>query len=77
MRSLLAFIGGALLAFLALGWYFQWYTITNEPGSQPGHTRIGIEINNNKVKEDVQKGFDAGSKAVQGAIESLPKSAPK
>ncbi|MBX7105786.1 MAG: hypothetical protein K1X57_17010 [Gemmataceae bacterium] len=70
MRSLFAFVGGALIAFLGLGWYFQWYTITKEPGATPGHTRIGIDINTKKVTDDVQKGVETGSKAVSGAISS-------
>jgi hypothetical protein len=77
MRSLFGFVGGVVVAFLGLGWYFQWYTITKEPGTQPGHTRIGIEIDTRKVKEDVQQGVEAGSKAVQGAISNAQKSGSK
>jgi hypothetical protein len=76
MRSLLAFLGGALVAFLALGYYFNWYSITKEPGGEPGHTRIGIDINSQKVKEDVEHGVQAGTDSLQKLVNKDEKKGP-
>lgn len=68
MRSLFAFLGGALVAFLALGYYFNWYTIKSEPGAEPGHTRIGIDINGQKVKDDTKHGIQATSDGLKNLV---------
>ncbi len=67
MRSLFAFVGGALVALAGLGWYFNWYTIVKEPTSA-GHTRYGIDVDTNKVKNDVQHGVEAGANGIQKIV---------
>ena len=37
MRNLLALVGAALVAFLGLGWYLDWYHITPKPATATGH----------------------------------------
>lgn len=68
MRNLLTLLGALLVVFLAVGYYFNWYSIRTEPGAEPGHTRIGIDINGKKVKEDVQNGVQAGSDSLQKLV---------
>jgi hypothetical protein len=68
MRSLFAFLGGALVAFLAIGYYCNWYSIKTEPGAEAGHTRIGIDINGKKVKDDVEHGVQAGTESLQKLV---------
>jgi hypothetical protein len=55
MRSLFTFLGAALVTFLALGWYFNWYTISR-PTTADGRTRIEIDVNGNKIKSDLKAG---------------------
>ncbi len=55
MRNLLALGGAALLIFLGLGWYLDWYRLKAAPGTD-GHRQINIDLNTNKITEDVGKG---------------------
>lgn len=55
MRNLLALAALGVLVFLGLGWYLGWYKIQREPTSD-GHTKIEVEFNNDKIKQDVGKG---------------------
>lgn len=71
MRNLLAFLAAALLAFLGLGWYFNWYTIQSVPLSQ-GHQGFTIDVNKDKIGKDVIKG--AGK--VQQALEKHQQADP-
>lgn len=59
MRNLLALLGTALVAFLAIGWYLDWYQITPKPGSS-----VEININSRKIEDDVQRGVQAGKNKV-------------
>lgn len=72
MRSLLAFVGGALVTFLVLGWYLNWYTISKETGETPGHARIHFDVNTKKVTDDVNRGIKAGTQKVEQVVEKLP-----
>lgn len=55
MRNWLALIAAALLIFLGLGWYLDWYRLKTTPGDD-GHRQINIDLNTNKITEDVNKG---------------------
>ncbi|HEY1375923.1 MAG TPA: hypothetical protein VGF55_03980 [Gemmataceae bacterium] len=59
MRNLLALLGAALVTFLAIGWYLDWYHITPRAGATPGHRSVEIDINSKKIGEDVHKGVEA------------------
>ena len=76
MKSLCAFVGGALLAFLGLGWYFNWYTIAKTPGSVPGHTSISVDLNTKKIDDDTSKAGKAVSDKVHSVIDGAPSSTP-
>ena len=54
MRNLLALGGAALLIFLGLGWYLDWYRLKSTPG-EDGHRNINIDLNTNKITEDLNK----------------------
>lgn len=47
MRSLFAFLGGVLVTFLILGWYFGWYNITSNPNG------FDFNVNTKQVGQDV------------------------
>src|SRR2546423_322392 len=47
MRNLLAFLAAAVLAFVGLGWYLDWYKVQSVP-STPGHQSFTVEVNGTK-----------------------------
>jgi apolipoprotein N-acyltransferase len=57
MRNFLAFVGAAVLTFLAIGYYLGWYNITRE-ATTPGHSRLQVDINQEKIGQDVKQGSD-------------------
>jgi hypothetical protein len=69
MRNLLALIGFALVAFLAVGWYLDWYHVTPTAAATPGHRGVEIDINSKKIGEDVHKGVDAVEKKGQQLLD--------
>jgi hypothetical protein len=60
MRNLLALLGAALVTFLLVGWYLDWYHITPKAGASPGHNGVEIDVNSKKIGDDVNKGIKAG-----------------
>jgi hypothetical protein len=69
MRNLLALLGFALVTFLAVGWYLDWYHVTPKTGATPGHRSVEIDINSKKIGDDVHKGVEAGEAKVQGLLD--------
>jgi hypothetical protein len=57
MRNLLAFLAAAVLVFAAGGWYMGWYKIQRVPAT-PGHRAVHIEINSDKIGQDLHKGAE-------------------
>ena len=75
MRNLLALLGAALVAFLGLGWYLDWYRITPKATSAPGHRSIEIDINSKKIGQDVQRGVQAGGEKLNDLLDGAKKPA--
>jgi hypothetical protein len=71
MRSLFAFLGAALVAFLVLGWFLDWYKISSTP-TDSGRRQVNFDLNIPKIGEDFKKGEQ---KAIQ-VIEKVSKKAP-
>src|SRR4051794_37032495 len=69
MRNLLAILGAALVAFLAVGWYLDWYHITPKAGATPGHRSVEIDINSRKIGADVHRSVEAGSEKVHELLD--------
>ena len=67
MKNLLAFIGGAVVVFFGVGLYLGWYHIYRTPTSEPGHSRIEIDINKDKIGKDVKQGTDKLKDAIDRA----------
>lgn len=63
MRNLLALVGAAAIAFVAVGWYLGWYEVSHAPNSQ-GKQAIQIGINPDKISQDVKKGVERGGELV-------------
>jgi hypothetical protein len=74
MRNLLALLGFALVTFLVVGWYLDWYHVTPRAGATPGHRSVEIDINSKKIGEDVHRGVQAGEKKVQDLLDKDGKS---
>ena len=73
---MLALLGAALVAFLFIGWYLEWYHITPKAGATPGHRSVEIDINSKKIGDDVHKGVEAGSEKVHELLDKDGKPAP-
>lgn len=56
MRNMLALFAAALLTVVGVGWYLDWYKVRSQPASVPGQHRVNIDINTNKIGEDLEKG---------------------
>jgi hypothetical protein len=52
MRNLLAFLAAAVLVFLGLGWYLDWYSFHSVP-TESGHRSYNFDINTKKIQTDV------------------------
>jgi hypothetical protein len=56
MRNMLALFGAALLTVVGVGWYLGWYKVRNQPASVPGQHTVNIDIDGNKISQDLQQG---------------------
>jgi hypothetical protein len=74
MRNLLALFGAAILTFAVLGWYLGWYKIQSEP-APAGHHNVNIDVNREKIAEDVHKGVQKGEEKVESILEKDKKKA--
>jgi hypothetical protein len=75
MRNLLSLLGLALVTFLGLGWYLDWYQITPKPATAAGHRGIEIDLNTKKIGEDVHRGVEAGGKKLHDLLDRKGKAA--
>ena len=75
MRNILALVGAATVAFLALGWYLGWYQITSVP-SPHGKQSLTVDINPTKITEDVKKGVEKGGQIVD-SLRDRPATQPQ
>jgi hypothetical protein len=64
MRNLLAFFAAMLLMFLGVGWYLGWYKVQSAP-APPGHRAVNIDVHTDKISEDVRKGKEKLSNALE------------
>jgi hypothetical protein len=62
MRNLLALLGFALVTFLVVGYYLDWYHVSPKPTDPTGHRTVEIDINSKKIGADVNKGVEAVEK---------------
>lgn len=66
MRNLLAFCAALLLMFTGMGWYLGWYQVRSAP-APPGHRAVNIDVHTDKISEDVRRGKEKLSEALDGA----------
>jgi hypothetical protein len=70
MKNLLAFVAAAVLMFVGVGWYLDWFQVLNGP-SAFGHHKFEFDVNTAKIESDVE----AGKEKVAGAIDKASKDA--
>jgi hypothetical protein len=70
MRNLLSLLGFALVVFLAVGWYLDWYSFSSKP-SDNGHLSFEVDVNKKKIGDDVQHGVEVGKQKVGEVIEGV------
>lgn len=75
MRNLLAFLATALLVFLGLGWYLDWYSFKSVPAGAPGLESFNIDINKDKINRDVAKGMQEGEEKLHQTMDKKTLSA--
>ena len=66
-KSLLALVGLVVVGFASAGWYLGWYKLGVD-SHDPNHPKINVEVETNKIKQDVQKEV----KAVGTAFQTVP-----
>jgi hypothetical protein len=76
MRNLLAFSAAAALTVAGLGWYLDWYKIQATPSTN-GHRNVEIDIDTNKMTQDVHKGgeqiLENGGQRLQQSVDKTGK----
>jgi len=75
MRNFLAFVGATVVVVLGLGWYLGWYKVTPEKAG-PGQSRLQVEINQDKIGEDVKYGAQKGAEKVQEFLKENRSASP-
>ena len=65
MRNLLALVAFVVLVVAGIGWYRGWYHV-EKTSAQDGHHSYKVDVNTNKVKDDVRNGEDKIHKAIEG-----------
>jgi hypothetical protein len=73
MRNLLALLGFALVAFLGVGYYLDWYHVAPKASETTGHRTVEIDINSKKIGDDVHKGVEAVEKKGQDLLDKNDK----
>jgi hypothetical protein len=73
MRNLLAFFGAAIIVLLGLGYYLGWYSITQQK-TDPGQTRIQVDIHKEKIGQDVHKTAEKIEDAIDKNKQNTPNS---
>jgi hypothetical protein len=76
MRNLLALLGFALVTFLIVGWYLDWYHVTPKAGAAPGHVGGEIDVNKKKIVDDVNHGIKVGEEKFHDLTDKDGKPAP-
>ena len=73
MRNLLALVGAGTITFLGLGWYLDWYRVSWLP-SAPGRQSLKVDVNPEKITEDVKKGIEKGGRSSTSSATTRPTS---
>jgi hypothetical protein len=57
MRNTLAFLAAAAITVAAVGYYLDWFSVRGTPAGN-GHKKYVLDVNAEKIEEDVHKASD-------------------
>ena len=66
MKNLLAFVAAAVLMFVGVGYYLDWFQVFNGPAAS-GHHVFSVDLDEGKIRADVQKGEAKVADAIEKA----------
>jgi hypothetical protein len=66
MKNLLAFLAAAVLVFVGVGWYLNWFHVLSSPADS-GHKAYRIDFDADKIGADVHKGEQKVVDAIEKA----------
>jgi hypothetical protein len=66
MKNLLAFLAAAVLMFVGVGWYLDWFQVFNGPAAS-GHHVFSFDVDEGKIQADVRKGEAKVAEAIEKA----------
>ena len=69
MKNTLALIGLVVVLVVGLGWYLEWYKLVSGP-SKDGHRTFNVDVNTNKVTEDIKTGAKKVGEVINDAKSS-------
>ena len=75
MKNLLALVGLVVVLVAGGGWYLGWYKLGSEPAGS-GHRKINVDVNTNKISEDLKKGRETVGGFLDKNVEGVPASRP-
>jgi hypothetical protein len=55
MKNLLAFVAAAVLMFVGVGYYLDWFQVFNGPAAS-GHHVFSVDLDEGKIDADLHKG---------------------
>ncbi|MFO0928999.1 MAG: hypothetical protein U0736_18590 [Gemmataceae bacterium] len=64
MRNMLALVALLVIAFLAVGYFQDWYKVRGVP-SPDGQRSLAVDINTKKIGQDLQKAEDSIQKKLE------------
>jgi cytoskeletal protein RodZ len=71
VRNLLALVGLAVVLFLGVGWYANWYTARVQTGTD-GKLNVSVDVDQKKVGQDVGSATEKLGKFVSSATKAEP-----
>lgn len=70
MKNFLAFLAAFALAVVFAGWYLGWFEVSHRPLAD-GHHAVEIDIDKDKLTDDIQKGSEQVLKEGREQIKKL------
>jgi hypothetical protein len=72
MRNTLAFLAAAVIAVGAVGYYLDWFSLRGTPSGN-GHKKYVLDVNTEKIGEDVRKASEDVKHKVEEKAEKSKK----
>ena len=70
MKNVLAFVAALALVVVFAGWYLGWFEVSHRP-MPDGHHAVEIDIDKDKLVDDVKKGSETVLKEGREQLEKL------